>query len=513
MPARGATHGFGEGLHRPVLTHDALMDVLLHLQELLPLRLEQPAHVDARPAAHDGGHVVLGDLLFQHAATSAFFEVRLRFGHLFFHRDNLAVAKLRRPPQISLALGALGLGLQFLDAFLKLPHPGDGLFLIRPLVSLRPALFIEGGDALAYLQQTLPAVLVFFPFQGALFNAEPEKLSLLAIDVLGQAVQLEPQTARGLIDQVDGLIRQVAVADVAMREHDCGDQGVVQNADAVVNLVSLLQTAQDGDGVFYIRLIDQNGLKTALERRILLDVFSVFIERGGAHAVKLPTGERRLQDIGGVHRPLRSARAHDGVKLVDEQDYFARGLAHFFQHGLEPVLEFTPEFRTRDERTHVETEQALALETLGHVAVHDALGQALDDGGLAHAGVSDEHRVVLRAPGEHLHDAPDLLASSHDGVEFAGTGMRGEVDRETLERLVAALRILIGDALAPPDFLERCEYGLAVETGYAQDFPDLCAAILQCAQEQMFAAHVFIRHGFRFALGRPKERRQLFRDV
>ncbi len=29
----------------------------------------------------------------------------------------------------------------------------------------------------------------------------------------------------------------------------------------------------------------------------------------------------------------------------------------------------------------------------------------------------------------------------------------------------------------------------------------------------MFAAHVFIRHGFRFALGRLKERRQLFRDV
>src|SRR5215475_5621294 len=39
---------------------------------------------------------------------------------------------------------------------------------------------------------------------------------------------------------------------------------------------------------------------------------------------------------------------------------------------------------------------------LGHVAGHDALGEALDDRGLADAGLADEHRVVLGTPGQHL---------------------------------------------------------------------------------------------------------------
>jgi hypothetical protein len=36
----------------------------------------------------------------------------------------------------------------------------------------------------------------------------------------------------------------------------------------------------------------------------------------------------------------------------------------------------------------------------------------LDDGGLAHAGLADQHRVVLSAAGQDLDDALDLLA--HD---------------------------------------------------------------------------------------------------
>ncbi len=47
----------------------------------------------------------------------------------------------------------------------------------------------------------------------------------------------------------------------------------------------------------------------------------------------------------------------------------------------------------------VERDQAPVAQALGHVALDDALGQALDDGGLAHAGLADEHGVVLGARG------------------------------------------------------------------------------------------------------------------
>ena len=98
-------------------------------------------------------------------------------------------------------------------------------------------------------------------------------------------------------------------------------------------------------------------------------------------------------------------------------------------------------------RAEVEREHALVLEPLGHVAGGDALRDALDDGGLADAGLADEHRVVLGAPRQHLDDAADLLVAADHRVELALARHLGEVARVLLERLVLALGVLVGDAL------------------------------------------------------------------
>ena len=70
----------------------------------------------------------------------------------------------------------------------------------------------------------------------------------------------------------------------------------------------------------------------------------------------------------------------------------------------------------------VERDEALVLEPLGHVALDDAAGEALDDGGLADARLADEHRVVLGAARQHLDDPADLLVAADDGVELARRG-------------------------------------------------------------------------------------------
>ena len=113
-----------------------------------------------------------------------------------------------------------------------------------------------------------------------------------------------------------------------------------------------------------------------------------------------------------------------------------------------------------DERAEVERDDALVLEALGHVAAHDALGEALDDGGLADARLADEHRVVLGPAAEHLDDAADLLVAPDDRVELAGAGVGGQVAAVLLERLVGGLRVGRGDALAAAHALERREDGL-----------------------------------------------------
>ena len=146
------------------------------------------------------------------------------------------------------------------------------------------------------------------------------------------------------------------------------------------------------------RLADVHLLEAALERRVLLDVLAVLVERGGADHAQLAAGEHRLDHVAGVHRALGSTGADDGVQLVDERDDLAGRVGDLLEHGLQPLLELAAVLGAGEHRADVERDEALVLQALGHVAVGDAPGEALDDGGLADAGLADQHRVVLRAP-------------------------------------------------------------------------------------------------------------------
>src|SRR5690606_19594039 len=59
--------------------------------------------------------------------------------------------------------------------------------------------------------------------------------------------------------------------------------------------------------------------------------------------------------------------------------------------------------------------------------------QPLNDGGLTDTGLTDEDRVVLGAPGEHLHNPLDFLLPTNDGIELALTGRLGEVPPELIQ--------------------------------------------------------------------------------
>ena len=47
----------------------------------------------------------------------------------------------------------------------------------------------------------------------------------------------------------------------------------------MMRLVPLAQAAQDGDGVLHGRLIHQDRLEPALQRRVFLDVLAILVER------------------------------------------------------------------------------------------------------------------------------------------------------------------------------------------------------------------------------------------
>lgn len=144
----------------------------------------------------------------------------------------------------------------------------------------------------------------------------------------------------GLVDQVDRLVRQEAVRDVAVGQRRGLDQRLVRDGHAVVGLVAVAQTLEDLDGVRQRRLRDLDGLEAALEGRVLLQVLAVLVERRRTDRLELASRQHGLEDACRVDRALGGARTHQGVELVDEQDDVAAG-TDLLEDLLQALLEVT----------------------------------------------------------------------------------------------------------------------------------------------------------------------------
>jgi hypothetical protein len=250
----------------------------------------------------------------------------------------------------------------------------------------------------------------------------------------GRGHGLDAHARGGLVDQVDGLVGEEAVGDVAARQFAGGAQRLVGDLHLVVLLVAVAQPCEDLDGLVDGGLVDTDLLEAALQRGVALEVLAVLVEGGGADRLQLATRERGLEDGGGVDRALGGARADEVVELVDEQDDVP-ALGDLLHDLLQALLELSPVLGAGHQRGQVERVDLLVLEQLGHLGAGDALGEALDDGGLADAGLADEHGVVLGAPREDLHDPLDLGLAPHTGVELALGGQLRQIAPELVEQL------------------------------------------------------------------------------
>ena len=281
-------------------------------------------------------------------------------------------------------------------------HLGDGLLVdlveqVDAGVLDLALLGVLGLEQLLLLVSKATGLLEVLLLDGGLLRLDHAGQLVLELLVVGRGLHpLDPQARAGLVDQVDRLVRQEPVEDVPVGEVRRGHDRLVGDRDPVVGLVLVPQALEDLDGVRDGRLVDHDLLEAPLERCVLLEVLAVFVERGRADRLQLAAGEHRLEDAGRVDGTLGSTCADERVQLVDEQDDVAAG-PDLLEHLLEPLLEVAPVAGAGHEGTEVEGVELLVVQGLGHVVGHDLLGEALDDRGLADAGLADEHRVVLGA--------------------------------------------------------------------------------------------------------------------
>ena len=208
--------------------------------------------------------------------------------------------------------------------------------------------------------------------------------------------RLDAHTGRGLIDQVDRLVRQVTILDVPIGQDRSGLKRLVGDLAPMVRLVAIAKPSQNLDGVIHRRLVDPDLLKPALERRVALEVLAILVECGRADGLELTARERWLEDRGRVDGALGCAGPNEVVQLVDEEDDVAP-LADLLHHLLQALLELAAILRPGHKRSEVERIDLLALQELGHPVRRDARRQTLDNRRLADTRLADQHRVVLRA--------------------------------------------------------------------------------------------------------------------
>ena len=372
---------------RDVLADHPLVQLVLHPQELLGLGLGQLEDGDPGPHRDDVGDLLLADL----GALAA-----LAIGPLVL--------------ELPLAVGQLALGVAQVGRLLELLGLDRGLLGAPGLLDL-----------------------------------------LLEVSVDRRLRhRLDPHPRSRLVDQVDRLVGQETVGDVAVGELGGGAQGIVGQLHVVVVLVALPQALEDRDRVLNRRLVDPDLLEAALQRRVALQVLAVFVHGRRADRLDLAPGQRRLQDRGGVDGALGGAGAHQVVELVDEQ-HDVSPLGDFLHHLLQPLLEFAPVLGPGDQSSEVEGVDLPVLEQLRHLALGDPGGEPLDDRGLSDAWLAHQHRVVLGPAGEDLHDPLDLGLTADHRVELRLGGQLGQVAPELVEQLrrFLALACSSGGSRAP----------------------------------------------------------------
>ncbi len=219
----GAPDGVGHGADGLVLADDALVQPLLHMDELLDLPFHEVGDGDTRPAAHHLRHVLFVHLLLQEALASRLLLGRFRLRQAPFELREAPVLEGCRLLVVGPALGGLDFGAGGVDLFLEPPYLLDGALLFLPLRLEGAALLLQAGELLFEGGETLLGGRVGLLAQRLAFHLELHDPAFNLVQLHRHAVDLHAQAARRLVDEVDRLVGQEAVCDVAVGEDGRGD--------------------------------------------------------------------------------------------------------------------------------------------------------------------------------------------------------------------------------------------------------------------------------------------------
>src|SRR6266516_1114523 len=325
-PGARAAYGIRHGLQSGILTYNSLGEQFFHPDEFLDFAFKHLGNRNAGPLRDDFGNVLLIDLLLEHALVLLqLLETRIRILELPIELLKASVTDFGHTRVVALTFGLLLLDVRLLDLFFDRTNRLNQFFLALPAQLHPGGLLAELTQFLLNQGQTLTRAGIVFLTQRLALDFKLDDLPFHGINLHGHRVDFNAQTGGRLIDEVNGFVGQETVRDVTVGQHGGREDRGVLDLHAMVNLIPLLQAAQDRDRIFNGRLTDVGFLEAAFQRFVLLDIFLILAQSGRANAAQVTARQRRLQHIGGIDGALGPSGSNKRVKLVDKKNNFAAG--------------------------------------------------------------------------------------------------------------------------------------------------------------------------------------------
>ena len=243
---------------------------------------------------------------------------------------------------------------------------------------------------------------------------------------------MDASASTSLIEDVNCLVWQEAILDVTARKRNGSLDGSLGVVDVVMLLIAVLKTVNNSNGVVVVWLADVDRLETPLKCSVLLDMFTVLFCRSCTNDLDFSARQWWLQDGRGVNGALCGAGANDGVNLVNEEDVIL-GFLQLSNNLLHAVLKLTAILGTSYQTCQVKRPNLLSAQDVRNVAGSNELSQALNNGGLTNAGISQDKWVVLLAAGKNLHDTLNLAVTANDRVKLFICGKLSKVAAKLLQ--------------------------------------------------------------------------------
>ena len=425
------------------------------MEQFFTLALHQFGDRDPGPLCHDPGDFLFGHRVMDQCRPAALLTVLFRLFKFPLECGKIGVFQSGRLLIFITQLRVFDLSVKLLDLSLEVFNFVHAVFLCFPArFGLVEAVF-QIGQFLGDLFQAFTAEPVIFLFERHLLNFELHDPAAHIVQFRRHGIDFCTDQGAGFIHKVDGLVREKTVADIAIGQSRRGNKCAVMDPDAVVDLITFLQSAQDGNRVLHCRLIHLDRLEPSLQSRIFLNVLAVFVQGRGPDAVELSPCQHRLEKVPGIHTAFRPARADNGMQFIDEKDDPAFTAADLLQDRLQPFFKLPSVLCACNQCAHVQRKDRLAFQSFRYVSPDDSLGKPLCDRRLADTRLSDQDRVVLCFPGKDPDYIPDLRIPPDHRIQFVFSGPLHQICSVLRKGIIGILRIISRDGSG----FHFCQFG------------------------------------------------------